>query len=531
MLAAPRGGWYDHAMPTASRLLAPVSQPVAGTLDPVVTSVAYDSRNVTSGALFCALPGVHVDGHAYIEQALQRGAVAVLCQRPPTDAEALAARYGAVLYRAQEVRLAMSRAAAALYDHPTASLPVIGVTGTDGKSTTTYMIDQLLRAAGVDSGFISTALLRSGDELVPNPFRQSTPEAPELQRLLAEMRDAGKRVAVVEATSHGLSAKTQRLADVVFRAAVFTNLSHEHLEFHGSFERYRDDKVNLFRAVDAAASGPAPADGTLAFGRFGVVNASDPNSQYFRTVTDRPVFSFGIETGDLGAYDVIAQPAGMAFQLHWQGKAVAAQLPLLGTVSVENALAALLATSLALQTDPLELAPLLASIKPLPGRMQLIPNDLGYTTIIDYAHTPGSFEKVLPGLRPDSGAGRLIVVFGSAGERDIDKRPWQGELAARHADVVVLTDEDPRGEDRDAIIDQIAAGCLREDPTIETERRLLRIPDRTAAIAAALEVAQAGDVVAFLGKAHETSIIYPDGPHTWSEETAVRDAIRARQAG
>lgn len=522
-------------MPTASRLLAPVSQPVAGTLDPVVTSVAYDSRNVTSGALFCALPGVHVDGHAYIEQALQRGAVAVLCQRPPTDAEALAARYGAVLYCAQEVRLAMSRAAAALYDHPTASLPVIGVTGTDGKSTTTYMIDQLLRAAGVDSGFISTALLRSGDELVPNPFRQSTPEAPELQRLLAEMRDAGKRVAVVEATSHGLSAKTQRLADVVFRAAVFTNLSHEHLEFHGSFERYRDDKVNLFRAVDAAAaaaaSGPAPADGTLAFGRFGVVNASDPNSQYFRTVTDRPVFSFGIETGDLGAYDVIAQPAGMAFQLHWQGKAVAAQLPLLGTVSVENALAALLATSLALQTDPLELAPLLGTIKPLPGRMQLIPNDLGYTTIIDYAHTPGSFEKVLPGLRPDSGAGRLIVVFGSAGERDIDKRPWQGELAARHADVVVLTDEDPRGEDRDAIIDQIAAGCLREDPTIETERRLLRIPDRTAAIAAALEVAQAGDVVAFLGKAHETSIIYPDGPHTWSEETAVRDAIRARQAG
>ena len=519
-------------MSTASRLLAPVSRLVAGTADPVVTTVAYDSRDVVSGALFCALPGAHVDGHRYIEDALRRGAVAVLCQRAPTDAGVLAARYRAVVYHAEDARRAMSRVAAALYGEPSRSLPVIGVTGTDGKSTTTYMIGQLLCAAGVDSGFMSTALLCSGDEPVANPLRQSTPEAPEVQRLLAKMRRAGKRVAVVEATSHGLSTKTQRLADVVFRAAVFTNLSHEHLEFHGSFERYRDDKVNLFRAVADAASQPAPADGTLAFDRFGIVNANDPNSEYFRAACDRSVFSFGIGAGDLRAHELTPRPDGVAFQLHWQGRTTSALLPLSGAVSVENAVAALLATSRALDTDPLPLAPLLAAIKPLPGRMQPIPNDLGYTTIIDYAHTPGAFAKVLPGLRPSDGTGRLIVVFGSAGERDTDKRPLQGELAARYADVVVLTDEDPRMEDRDAIIDQIAAGCLRADATIETEHRLLRVPDRTAAIAAALEVACAGDVVAFLGKAHETSIIYPDGPHPWSEVDAVRAAIgrRARSA-
>ena len=513
-------------MPTASRLLAPVSRPVAGSLDPVVTTVAYDSRDVVSGALFCALPGTHVDGHRYIEDALRRGAVAVLCQRAPADAAALAARYHAVVYRARDARRAMSKAAAALYGEPSRSLPVIGVTGTDGKSSTTYMIAQLLCAAGVDSGFISTALLGSGNEPVANPLRQSTPEAPEIQRLLAEMLRAGQRVAVVEATSHGLSAQTQRLADVVFRAAVFTNLSHEHLEFHGSFERYRDDKVNLFRAVAAAASRPAPDEGTLAFDRFGIVNANDPHAEYFRAACDRRVFSFGIGAGDLGAYELTPRPDGVAFQLHWQGGTARALLPLLGAVSVENAVAALLAVSRALDTDPLSLAPLLATIKPLPGRMQPIPNGLGYTTIVDYAHTPGSFAKVLPGLRPSDG--RLIVVFGSAGDRDTAKRPLQGELAARYADVVVLTDEDPRTEDRDAIIDQIAEGCLRVDAAIETERRLLRVPDRDAAIAAALEVARSGDVVAFLGKAHETSIIYPDGPHPWNEAAAVREAIERR---
>jgi UDP-N-acetylmuramoyl-L-alanyl-D-glutamate--2,6-diaminopimelate ligase len=478
-----------------------------GSPETTVRGLAYDSRNVERGDLFIALPGHHFDGHHFIEQAIRRGAAAILHQDEPESYHE-----GVTYLQVPDSRRGMSALAAAFYDDPSAKLSVIGVTGTDGKSTTVWLVHQLLEALGKPCGFISTVQMRTGGQVIDNSLRQSTPESPVLQRLLRRMVDAGNRYAVIEATSHGLSAQTGRLAAVQFTAGVCTNVSHEHLEFHGSFERYRSDKANLFRAL--------PKNG------FGVVNLNDPSHSYLADQAAAPVFRYGLSNPDA---DLWAEPgqsdlSGSQFTLHYAGQRHPARLNLPGSYNLENLLAALLTTLRLLDVGPADLVPLVPGLLGVPGRMESISRGQPFRVIVDYAHTPQTFARLFPLVRENT-RGRLIVVFGSAGERDLAKRPLQGELASRFCDIVILADEDPRGEKPAAILEQIAAGCLREQPAMSAEDRLFQIPDRREAISRAFDLARKGDTVLLLGKGHERSIIYRDGPIPWLEAGAAREIL------
>jgi UDP-N-acetylmuramoyl-L-alanyl-D-glutamate--2,6-diaminopimelate ligase len=472
-----------------------------------VRGLTYDSRRVEAGDLFTALPGLHTDGHRFIEQAIHRGAVAVLHQD-----ELDSYREGISYLQVPDSRQGMSVLAAAFYENPSQQLPVVGVTGTDGKSTTVWLIHQLLEALGNPSGFISTVQMRTEDRVIENPLRQSTPEAPDIQRLLRRMADAGNRYAVIEATSHGLAAETGRLSAVQFAAGVCTNISHEHLEFHGSFEQYRSDKANLFRAL--------PEHG------LGVVNLNDPSHHYLVEQSAAPVLRYGLANpeADLWAEAVQSDLSGSLFTLRYAGEELSSRLNLPGSYNVENLLAATL-TVLRLTSARLsDVEEVIPKLRGVPGRMESIRRGQSFRVIVDYAHTPQSFAELLPLIRQHT-QGRLIAVFGSAGERDLAKRPLQGQLAARYCDIIVLTDEDPRGEDPPAILEQIAAGSRREKPGLRAGDQLLQIPDRREAIRRAFSLAQKRDTVLLLGKGHERSIIHADGPIPWQEAQVAGEIL------
>ncbi len=502
-----------------------------------IRGIAYDSREVEPGCLFAALPGVHTDGHRFIPEAVRRGAAAVLhslpcaadCARSSADGTAPAAEpggltggvAGAALVQVADTRRALSPVAAAFHDHPSRRLTVFGVTGTDGKSTTVWLIHQLLRALGRPSGFISTVQVSTGGEAGRNPLRQSTPEATEIHRLLREMLDAGCSHAVVEATSHGLSARTNRLGDVAFDVAVLTNVTHDHLEFHGTPEQYRSDKANLFRSL---STGVKKNGGR----RFGVVNLEDPHHAWFRAQTDAPVLSYGVgkPEADLWAEELNADAGGTTLRLRTRLEAEQVRLNLPGPFNVENLLAAALAVTRLLGVPLASVAPHVAGLKPVRGRME--PVDLGqpFRVVVDYAHTPAAFRRVFPVFRRAT-PGSLVAVFGSAGERDLEKRPQLGAVASEYCDRIILADEDPRGEDGLAILRQVAAGCRSAaGRTPEAGGGLRIIADRRQAIRAALAGARAGDTVVLLGKGHESSILYARGPIGWDEAEEARAALR-----
>lgn len=487
--------------------------------DPEITKICYDSRDVEPGALFVAVPGDHVDGHTFIRDAVAAGAAAVVCERLPE------VRSDAVHYiQVTKSRVALSAFSARLYNHPSRELPVIGVTGTDGKSTTAYLIDQLLTLLDEDSAFISTALVKREFKVEKNPFRQSTPEAPELHGFLSDVVEHGKRFAVVEATSHGLSEKTARLKDVAFHAAVFTNISHEHFDFHGNFEQYRSDKANLFRALDRTAEKKRDAE----FPIFGVVNVDDPNAYYFRHATRQKTYGFSVKDAkaDLYADDITPDMSGTSCVVHWRNESRETYVPLPGPFNLENVLAAALTVAILLDYNPLDILEVVPRLKSPPGRMEIVSREFPFVPIVDYAHTPGAYAKVLPlvkGYTP----GRLIVLFGSAGERDREKRGMLGEEAAKHADVIILADEDPRGEDGLALLKEIAAGCRRIRPDIEKAGVLEIIRDRRKAIRHSISIAQRGDTILYLGKGHEVSIIYDDHVLPWDETSVVTEELAA----
>lgn len=480
---------------------------VAG--DPEVSHLAYDSREVQPGTLFFALPGLHTDGKRYLAEAFARGAVAALVQ----GADGGPYNGGAVVEVA-DVRYAMSAISDRFWGHPSRKLKVIGVTGTDGKSSTVGFIAQLLQGVGLPVGYFSTVEYRDGPQSLPNTFRQSTPEAPQIHGLLRRMVDNNLEYAVLESTSHGLSPKTARLAHVRYTAAVFTNVTVEHLEFHGTVEQYRRDKARLFEALD---QGPEEA--------FGVVNRDDPHHRLFVRATRRPVYTYSLQDQDtdLWAQDIQELSSSLRFRLMPLNQTIS--LPLLGRYNVANLLAALLAASHISGTPVTSFLGVLGQLQSPKGRMRLIQQGQPFDVVIDYAHTPGSFEVVLPALKRMA-RGRLIVVFGSAGERDQVKRPLQGELADRWGDVVVLTDEDPRLEDPEAILDQIQAGIRHKS----LGATLFRVRPRRQAIAQSLALALPGDLVAFLGKGHESSIIGPT-KEDWDEEAEVRSALKDRGYG
>jgi UDP-N-acetylmuramoyl-L-alanyl-D-glutamate--2,6-diaminopimelate ligase len=481
--------------------------------DPSVTSLEYDSRVVKPGALYFALPGLHVDGHAFISGALDRGAAVIIHQKPLAEY-----REGAVYIRVKDSRFAMSPTANAYYGFPSRRLAVIGVTGTEGKSTTVYLIYQLLTMMGRKAGFISTVSYSNGGEERGNPEHQTTPEATAIHQLLAEMLENKAEFAVLEASSHGLSPRTNRLGDVAFDAAVMTNVTHEHLEFHGTWERYRHDKANLFRSLDSFShTGPS----------FGVVNADDNSAAFFAAATKQRTYTYSVrgKDADLSLASMESSAQGNCCKVREAGSGeildIADKLP--GAFNAGNVLAALLTVSAMLSVPVRDLVPLAGRLKPVRGRMTAIDKGQPFEVLVDYAHTPSSFGVIFPPLRErlDKTGGRILALFGSAGERDTAKRPEQGRIAAQWSDLVILTDEDPRGEEPITILEEIAAGC----PSRKNGEDIYLIPDRPSAIRKAFSLALPGDLVLLLGKGHENSIIYARETRPYDEFAEAEQAL------
>ncbi|MDR2521089.1 MAG: UDP-N-acetylmuramoyl-L-alanyl-D-glutamate--2,6-diaminopimelate ligase [Spirochaetaceae bacterium] len=476
-------------------------------------SLCYDSRQVESGSLYFALPGLHVDGHQFIADAVKRGATHVVYQNE-LDSFIPGIHY----LKVPDSRFSMSPIADEFYGSPSKKLIVIGVTGTEGKSTTVYLIFQLLRLCGEKAGFISTVQFSDDGIEQPNLEHQTTPEATLIQARLARMVENGCRFAVIEASSHGLSRRLNRLGDVAFDVGVMTRVTHEHLEFHGTWEQYRDDKANLFRAL-GVFSKPCTAP-------FGVVNADDPCAAYFSQANARPTLSFSVAgaAASLAVSRVDAHAEGNGYEAKTEsGEIIRIRDCLPGAFNAGNVLAAMLVVARLLGKRFDELCPLIPQLMPVRGRMTAVRRGQDFEVLVDYAHTPSSFQAIFPPLRERvaRAGGRLISVFGSAGERDTQKRPAQGAIAARYSDVVVLTDEDPRGEDGAAILEEIAQGMGQ----FERGKNLFLIPGRPAAIRKAFSLAQAGDIVLLLGKGHENTIIYAAGAVPYDEIGEAEKAL------
>lgn len=459
--------------------------------------LAYDSRDVKPGYIFFALKGIHTDGHEYIDKAINNGASVIF------HSDELPEYSSDISYvKVKDTRYVMSPVSSAFYEHPSGKMKVIGVTGTNGKSTTVSMIYQLLSMAGFKTGFISTVQFDRGTGPVKNHYRQSTPEATEVHKILFEMVDNGCTHAVVEATSHGLSPVNNRLGDVRFDAAIITNITHEHLEFHKTLDRYIDDKANLFRSLKAEQG-------------IGIVNRDDPYADRFAGATDADIFSFSAEKkdADMVAKNITGTGKEADFTVLYGSKGYKAHINLPKIFNVENSLAALLSVIKLTDIDIKTFLPFMEKLTPAEGRMITVDMGQNFTVIVDYAHSPGSFELLFPALRKMA-KGRLIPVFGSAGERDIDKRSRQGEIADKYSDIIILTDEDPRGDDPLEIIMDIASGCRNRVP----EKDIFFIENRQEAIKFAFTIAEENDLVVLLGKGHESTIIYKNGPIPWKEK-------------
>jgi UDP-N-acetylmuramoyl-L-alanyl-D-glutamate--2,6-diaminopimelate ligase len=516
---------------------------VSGPTDIEIASIAYDSRAVRPGSLFVAIRGFHTDGHAFIAQAIERGAAAIVVDQPGWQSAnrdwglatgRLSGSQSPTTVTVSDSRTALAPIAAAFYGFPGAAMRVIGITGTDGKTTTTFLTSAMLEAGGHTTGLMGTVDFKVATRQWANDTRQSTPEAPEVQALLREMADAGCDYAVVEATSHALSARWNRLGGSLFDVALLTNVTHEHLDFHGSVEQYRRDKARLFemlaegvgfqvlgdRGADSNTQHLSPKTRKLA-----IVNADDPHHQLFLDAAPARAerLTYAVNSpADVRAFDVVSTAAGLRFRVETPWGTASLRLKLTGDFNVANALAAL-TIGLAEDVPLAACAHALEAIAGVRGRMERIEAGQPFTVLVDYAHTPGAFEKLMSIVRPLTD-GQLIAVFGSAGERDREKRAIQGATAARFCDLLVLTDEDPRLEDRDAIIGEIAQGA--EQAGKREGSGYVRIPDRPAAIRAAFHLAKPGDIVLLLGKGHESCIIYGETKVPWDEAGEARRALR-----
>ena len=476
-----------------------------------VRALAYDSRTVKDGSLFVAIPGFHRDGIDFVADAVRNGASAVIAERPVDAAVPVAV--------VADARAALADLAAEFFDHPTATLNVAAVTGTDGKTTTVRLVSDVLEAAGACTGYATTVDFKLADHAWRNETRQSTQEAVELQEFCAELLVAGGTWGILEATSHALALRKIRGIDV--DVAIFTNLSPEHLDFHGTLQAYLEAKGILFEMLPRGRDKGIP--------KTAVLNADDPHWRY---LADRAagarVISYGIDAlADVQATVLAADASGSRIALTAFGDSVELRLPLVGRFNVHNALAAT-GAGLAAGATLAQCRDALARAMPVRGRMERIDAGQPFTVIVDYAHTPESLENVLALLRPLT-SGKLIAVFGSAGERDRSKRPKLAAVAARYADHFVITQEDPRLEDPARILTEIEAGARDAGKRRGADYQV--IADRAEAIATAIAGAADGDTVLLAGKGHEGSIIVGEAKLPWDEAGTARAALRARGFG
>jgi UDP-N-acetylmuramoyl-L-alanyl-D-glutamate--2,6-diaminopimelate ligase len=494
------------------RLAALPDVPLGSAASQPVTGIRYDSRRVQPGNVFVAVPGTSVDGLTFVPEALARGAVAIVADRPVVvDQEA-------PVLLVPSVRAALADLAAAYFGYPAHGLHVTGVTGTDGKTTSTFLLSHVLEGMGRATGLLSTVAFKIGEQWADNLARQSTLESPEIQEALATMVERGVQDAILEATSHGLA--LQRVRRCAFDAALITNVTSEHLDFHGTREHYLAAKALLLDALlEREGKQCAP---------MAAINLDDEGSASLVGRAQVRVVTFGAAGAvEVKATDVRSDAQGSRFVVAAGGERYQVEICLPGQFNVQNCLG-VLALVYGRGLPLREAVPHVATFRGVPGRMRRVEVGQPFAVIVDYAHTAASLDKVLITLRPLT-RGRLIVVFGSAGDRDREKRPAMGAVAARRADYAVITDEDPRKEPSEAILKAIAAGAQAVGARQGTD--YVCIADRTQAIEHAIGTARAGDVVLLAGKGHEKSMIMARGSIPWDEEETARQALRAAGFG
>jgi UDP-N-acetylmuramoyl-L-alanyl-D-glutamate--2,6-diaminopimelate ligase len=474
-----------------------------------ITALAYDSRKVIEGSLFIAVPGTHTDGQRFLGEAARQGAIAAL-------GEALQGQSTPLPYvEVADVRIALANLACAFYEYPAAHLCTIGVTGTDGKTTTSNLISHLLEATGHRTGLMTTANFKLGGQEWENTTRQSTLEALEIQQMLRQCLDAGVTHAVIEATSHGL--ELQRVRGCNFDIGVVTNITHEHLDFHKTLAAYRRAKARLFEMLDPQR------DKGIGSRPVAILNRDDSSYEILKPYCRVPILDYGIDTpASVRAVDLQLSANSTSFRVIFPDAECYVETPLVGRFNVSNCLAAI-TTAYSQGISPVDIAQGLATVKGVAGRMESIDEGQSFSVVVDYAHTPDSLTKVLRTLRPVT-QGKLLVVFGSAGERDIQKRPIMGRIAAEMTDFFVITDEDPRDEDREQILREIASGAKTLGK--REGKDFLCIADRRAAIEIALKRATAGDTVLLAGKGHEQSIIIGREKLPWDDRRVAREVLR-----
>jgi UDP-N-acetylmuramoyl-L-alanyl-D-glutamate--2,6-diaminopimelate ligase len=494
---------------------------VGGVGDVLVRGVVEDSRAVRDGTLFVAVPGFHVDGIQYVGQAADNGAAAAIVERavPGTPLPQVVVT-GA--------RTALAHASTWWYDDPSHRLGVVGITGTDGKTTTSFLAVAALEAAGLSTGLVGTVETKVGDARERHEAHVTTPAAPELQATLAAMAAAGNAAAVLETTSHALA--LDRVVGVAYDAAIFTNLTHEHLELHGSFEAYRAAKLRLFASLAPADANPVKTVDGRAWPKLAVINRDDPTAPWFEATAREAgaaVLTYGTaQPADVRATAIEEDARRLRIRYDAPSGEASLELRLAGRFNVLNALA-VVALGEGLGLDPDAVRTGLERVTGVPGRMQRIDAGQPFGVIVDYAHSPASLAGVLELLAPLAAArgGGLVVVFGSAGERDTAKRAQMGRIAGERSRLVIATDEDPRGEDPAAIVDEIVRGA--ESAGRRRGVDVLGIPDRRAAIEAAFERARPGDIVLLAGKGHEPTILYADHALPWDEARVARETLAA----
>jgi UDP-N-acetylmuramoyl-L-alanyl-D-glutamate--2,6-diaminopimelate ligase len=447
-----------------------------------VRSVEFDSRRVGEGSLFCCVPGAHTDGHLHAAEAVDRGASALLCERI-LDLDVTQARVAP-----GHLRPAMAALSSTFYGHPWRDLRMVGVTGTNGKTTVTHLVRAVLDHAGLSTGVIGTL---AGE--------RTTPEAPDLQRRLDKFRRDGRAAVAMEVSSHALT--QHRVDAIVFDVVAFTNLSRDHLDHHGSMEEYYAAKARLFEPDRA---------------RTAVVDVDDPWGRRLASEIDGPTV---VPVSRDEATDVATAIGSTTFR--WRGRTVT--LPLTGRFNVDNALVAA-SVSVCLGVDEDRVVEGLAGAGPVPGRMEVVSPGDPISVIVDYAHTPAGLEAALTASRGLAGAGRLICVFGCGGDRDQGKRPEMGAVSSRLADVVVLTSDNPRSEDPLAIIGEIRSG-LGAGSVVRVE------PDRAEAIRLAIGLAEPGDLVLLAGKGHEVTQTATGRSWPFDDRAEARQALAERSGG
>lgn len=487
-------------------LLSLLDKPcVTGSMKKEILDITADSRKVQNGTLFIALKGATVDGHDYIEKAINAGATAVLVSENVDVPESV------TCIKVADTRQAMMAIVPYFFDYPANKMRMIGVTGTNGKTTTSHMIAHILRAQGHMVGVIGTVHIVIGDKTYP--IHNTTPDVVDLQHILQQMVEAGVSHCIMEVSSHALA--LGRVAGVEYDTAVFTNLTQDHLDFHKTFENYLAAKCKLFVGLSENSQHKAP--------KGAVINVDDPYGQRVLDVTKVPVITYSAEAkGSLNAHDVTMTSKHSSYRVDYQGKSYTVSMNTTGLFNVYNTLAAIGACLQEdLSMDAIDKA--LMTFTAVPGRFELVDEGQDFAVVVDYAHTPDGLENILKTAKAIV-ENRIIVVFGCGGDRDATKRPIMGRFAAQYGDLIFVTSDNPRTEDPVKILKDVEVGVkegLREDASYTV------IEDRATAIEEAIAAAGPGDVVIIAGKGHETYQILKDKTIHFDDREVARQALRS----